>query len=558
MRSYGRCLWAAVCMWIMLAGLLAGSARAADKLTVRTDEGRVRGKLGDDGKVRIFLGIPYAAPPVGPLRWKPPQAPGKWSGIRATTAFGSRCMQQSPFKDMRFRDPGESEDCLTLNVWSPSGSQYGKLPVMVWIYGGGFVSGTTSEPRQDGEHLAHKGVVVVSMNYRLGILGFLVLPALAAESPEHAAGNYGLMDQWAALGWVKRNIRNFGGDPDNVTIFGESAGAQSVSAQMASPLAQGLFAHAIGESGAEFNADKVAVRSRSDREEQDAAFVRAALGTDDLATLRGLSAEKLIQGARMSLPGVTGHFNPDVDGWFLPQSVQEIFREGKQAHVPLLAGWNRDEPSALDVYTRVEAPSGNSGSEPAGKTGQETTSAPVLQPPTVASFRATAEAKFGARAEEFLKVYPDGNDAEARRSAIDFNGDRFIAFATWEWLEAQVATGGAPVYRYHFERPAPEDEYHPAGSGAFHSDDIEYVFGTLDSRAGAKWAPEDYKLSDLIESYWTGFARTGDPNNPGAPDWPQYKPEDGWQVMHLDVNSKAGPDTTRERYLFLESAWAAN
>src|SRR5690348_856835 len=254
--------------WVLLSAccvMFATSARAADNLQVKTDKGKVQGKLSTDGQVRTFLGIPFAAPPVGPLRWKAPQPAPKWKGVKDATNFGYRCMQPDIFHDMHFRDPGESEDCLTLNVWTPAKDKKAKLPVMVWIYGGGFVAGTTSEPRQDGEHLAHKGVVVVSMNYRLGLFGFFVHPDLAAESPQHASGNYGLMDQTAALEWVKRNIKNFGGDPSNVTLFGESAGSFSVSAQMASPLAQGLFAHAIGESGGAFAARGLAFRPLADK-----------------------------------------------------------------------------------------------------------------------------------------------------------------------------------------------------------------------------------------------------------------------------------------------------
>ena len=227
-------------------------AHASNPLVIKTDQGKVQGKMSADSQTRDFLGIPFAAPPVGPLRWKPPQPAAKWQGVRQATSFGSRCMQQERYDDMVFRDPGESEDCLTLNVWAPAGKPKGKLPVMVWIFGGGFAGGGTSEPRQDGEHLSHKGVLVVSMNYRLGIFGFFATRELAAEDPHHAAGNYGLLDELAAIQWVHRNIAAFGGDPDNVTIFGESAGSFAVSAQMASPLAKGLFAHAIGESGGAF------------------------------------------------------------------------------------------------------------------------------------------------------------------------------------------------------------------------------------------------------------------------------------------------------------------
>jgi len=508
------------------------SGRAADSLKIRTDRGKVQGKLSNDGQVRIFLGIPYAAPPVGPLRWKPPQPEAKWKGVRDATQFGDRCMQPDIYHDMHFRDPGESEDCLNLNVWTPAKDKHAKLPVMVWIFGGGFVAGATSEPRQDGAHLAHKGVVVVSMNYRLGLFGFLALPGLADESPQHAAGNYGLMDQTAALEWVKRNIHAFGGDPNNVTIFGESAGSFSVSAQMASPLAQGLFVHAIGESGAAFDSKGLSFPPAVEQEKKDAAWALATFGTSDLAALRGMSAQDLLTKMSAQPPTSRPPIWPDIDGYFVPESVPQIYREGKQAHVPLLAGWNRDEPSAL----AVDYP----------------------HPPTMESFRELAQKDFGARAEEFLKVYPDNSDAEAVRSSINFAGDSFIAFSTWEWLQAQVATGGQAVYRYHFERPSPADKYHPAGSGAFHSDEIEYVFGTLDSRPDAVWQPEDWKLSDLIETYWTNFAKTGDPNGGDAPKWPQYDAGDSWQVMHLDARSEAGPSQDRDRYLFLQSVWVPN
>ncbi|MFP5226368.1 MAG: carboxylesterase/lipase family protein [Acidobacteriota bacterium] len=506
----------------------------ADDLTVKTATGKVHGKKTDDGQVRMFLGIPYGAPPTGELRWKPPQPAPKWHGVREASDFGYRCMQPDIYHDMHFRDPGISEDCLNLNVWTPAKNKHAKLPVMVWIFGGGFAAGATSEPRQDGQFLAHKGVVVVSMNYRLGMFGFFVHPDLAAESPEHAAGNYGLMDQTAALRWVQKNIAAFGGDPKNVTIFGESAGSFSVSAQMASPLAQGLFERAIGESGAAFDSHGLSFPPLAKREKTDPAWALATFGTSDLKALRAMSAqdlmEKMAAAAAERAPGtprVRAGDDPDIDGYFLPESVPQIFKENKQAHVPLLAGWNRDEPSALAVNNP--------------------------QPPTVQSFQEMAQKDFGDRAPEFLKVYPAATDAEAVRSAIDYMGARFLTLATWEWLEAQVADGGV-AYRYHFERPSPEDKYHPAGSGAFHSDEIEYVFGTLDSRQGAVWQPEDRKISDLMQTYWTNFAKTGNPNGGDAPNWPQYKgPE--WQVMHLDVESHAAPDDHRDQWLFLQSAW---
>jgi para-nitrobenzyl esterase len=503
-------------------------AHASDPLVIKTDQGTIQGKMSEDGQARDFLGIPFAAPPVGPLRWKPPQPAPKWQGTRQATTFGSRCMQQEVFDDMRFRDPGESEDCLTLNVWTPAQKHEGKLPVMVWIFGGGFTGGTTSEPRQDGEHLTHKGVLVVSMNYRLGIFGFFATRELAAEDPHHAAGNYGLMDQLACLQWVRRNIAAFGGDPDNVTIFGESAGSFAVSAQMASPLGKGLFAHAIGESGGAFAGSSLRFPPLEEAEKLDEDYFHSVLRDSSLAALRSLGSAEILKLAREKVPG-RPRFGPDVDGYFLPRSIPAIYAAGEQAHVPLLAGWNQDEAAS----TVVKAP----------KTG------------TVEGLRATAVKEFGPRAEDFLKVYSSQDNGEALRSAKDFAGDKFLVYSTWAWLEAQVKTGGSPVYRYLFALPSPGDPFHPVSAGAFHSDEIEYVFGNLDSRKGAAFRPEDYKLSELMQTFWTNFARSGDPNSAGLPHWPTYDAADNWQVMLLSPDPGAAPDQHRERYLFLQQVW---
>ncbi len=504
-------------------------AAASDAPRVKTAQGKIEGKLSADGQVRAFLGIPFAQPPVGALRWKEPQPAAKWKGVRQAATFGSRCMQAAVFSDMVFRDPGQSEDCLTLNVWTPAKKGHGKLPVMVWIFGGGFAAGGTSEPRQDGESLAKKGVVLVSMNYRLGIFGFFAHHELAAESPQHAAGNYGLMDQAAALRWVQSNISAFGGDPKNVTIFGESAGSISVSAQMASPISQGLFAHAIGESGGAFMRGNAAMLSLEESETRDEAFAQSTFGSSTLASLRAMSADDLLKATASRSPG-TPRFWPNVDGYFLPESVAAIYAAGKQAHVPLLAGWNKDEGT-----NRVLA---------------------APQPPTAASLRAMAEQRFGPQADDFLKAYSAATDEEAVRVSEDFAGDDFIAYSTWAWLEAQAKSGGSPVYRYLFELGSPGDPHHPVSMGAFHSDDIEYVFGNLDSRKGAPWRPEDYKLSQLMQTYWTNFAKTGNPNSSGLPNWPGYDAAGNWQVMHLSPEPAAAPDAHRDRYLFLQKAWA--
>ena len=288
-RSISNALAAAV----LVASVPLAAWAAPKGPVVATDDGPIRGTTV--GQMQAFLGLPYAAPPVGDLRWRVPQPVAKWSGVRKATEFGQHCMQGKVFGDMVFHDPGASEDCLTLNLWVPDKHVDPKLPVMVWIYGGGFVAGTTSEARQDGYHLAQQGVIVVSMNYRLGVFGFLVHPELAKESGHNSAGNYGLLDQLAALAWVHDNIAAFGGDPGNVTIFGESAGSFSVSAQMASPLAKGLFQKAIGESGGAFSHTGIPFEALSARAEKDAKLVQDKLGASTLPELRAIPAEKLLE-----------------------------------------------------------------------------------------------------------------------------------------------------------------------------------------------------------------------------------------------------------------------
>jgi para-nitrobenzyl esterase len=477
--------------------------------------------------VSSFLGIPYAAPPVGKLRWKAPAPPAKWNGVRKATSFGARCMQSRVYSDMVFRDRGGSEDCLALNVWAPSVGKTA-LPVMVWIHGGGFAAGASSEPRQDGGNLAKQGVVVVSMNYRMGIFGFFVHPELTAESGKNASGNYGMLDLVAALEWVQHNIASFGGDPGNVTIFGESAGSFAVSALMASPLATGLFHKAIGESGAAFHSRGLSFRSRAEREAIDSKFASSALGAQTLAQLRAVPAPKLLETASKKSEGRDAFsFGPDVDGYFLPESVPTIFAAGKQNDVPLLAGWNRDEGS-FDVASHK---------------------------PTVASLKERSETEFGERAGEFLRLYSADNDEQAYRSMEDFEGDRFIAYSTWKWMEMQKASGKQVVYRYRFDLALPPDPKESGPAVANHSGEIEYVFGMLDSKA-RPWRPEDRKLSEQMQKYWTNFARTGDPNGPDLPKWPSYESGSGWQTMFLSASPEAHKDEMRDRYLFLDTQWS--
>jgi para-nitrobenzyl esterase len=490
-------------------------ATLADPLTVKTAQGKVQGKTINDGKVRAYLGLPYAAPPVGDLRWKAPEPAAKWSGTRDATKYATHCAQNHVFDDMVFQDNGPSEDCLYLNVYAPAtASAKSKLPVMFWIHGGGYTGGGSNEPRHNGDFLPLKNVVLVTINYRLGVFGFLATDELAKEA-NGVAGNYGLQDMVAALQWVNGNIGAFGGDPKNVTIFGESAGSFAVSTLMASPMAQGLFAKAIGESGAAFPSGiNLGGATVAERVKLDGAWMES-IGAKSIQDLRAMTTEQVLEASKKNKAG----FPPDIDGKVLTEPVPDTFAAGKQAHVPLLAGWNADEGSFF-----------------------------AMRGMTAEQWKGMAQGLYKERAEEFLKLYPADTDARALRSAIDYGSDAFIAFGTWKWLEAHRKTGSAPVYRYHFELAAPPSKFHP-GTFAFHSDDIEYVFGTLDTRPGYTVRPEDRKLSDQMMTYWSNFARTGDPNGSGLPTWPTYNAGDA--LIHLNDPISAGPDTTQPRYEFL-------
>jgi para-nitrobenzyl esterase len=511
---------------LLLATALSLQSAAAQELRreqIRTSNGVLEGVVSADGEVRSFKGIPYAAPPVGPLRWKAPQPAPSWSGVREAIDYGPRCMQARVFDDMVFHDDGPSEDCLYLNVWTPP-HPAGPLPVMVWVYGGGFVAGATSEARQDGGNLSKHGVAVVSMNYRLGIFGFFSHPELARESGHDASGNYGLLDQVAALEWVKKNIAAFGGDPHNITIFGESAGSFSVSALMASPLSRGLIRRAIGESGAFFSST-LTLKPHAETEGDDAKFAEATLGAASLDALRAKPAKEILE---LASKQKMLRFSPNIDGYFLPKSVYAIYLAGKQSHVPLLAGWNADEGSYRTIFQKEE--------------------------PTAANYVASVKERFKENAGEYLKLYPGATDAEAKRAAQDLAGDQFIAYSTWKWIEMQLKTGKSPVFRYEFDQTLPLSE-EAAAKGeeprAYHSAEIEFVFGVLSSK-NLSWRPEDRKVSDLMSAYWTNFAKTGDPNGPDLRQWPRYTRQDEYQVMHLSAEPHAKADQHRARYLFLD------
>ena len=499
----------------------------------RTATGRVQGQTLASGIAR-FAGVPFAAPPVGPLRWKPPQPARSWSGIRPAVHFADQCMQGRPFSDMVFRNSGTSEDCLYLNVWTSSTTPTSRMPVLVYFYGGGFVAGDGSEPRYDGEAMARRGIVVVTLSYRLGIFGFFSHPELAEESAKHASGNYGLMDQTAALRWVKANIVSFGGDASKVTIAGESAGSFSVSAQMASPSAAGLFTGAIGESGAFLGATLPA--KPASLTEKDGVTFGTKLGAPTLAQLRDRSAFELLDASnRSDVP----KFGPGIDGDFMPDSPTAIYAQGKQAHVPLLAGWNSEEGRGLYLVPDL----------------------------TSAGLDAALKRTFGTHAAEARAVYGGSTATEIAQSATDITSDQFIGYGTWKWLEEHSRV--APVYRYYFSkaRPpltkpapastAPASPWDAIPPGAPHSTEIEYALGNLPGNAVYAWTADDQTVSATTMRYFEQFIKTGNPNGAGVPAWPTGKADATGKVsrMRLDVQSRVEAEP-RARYLFLQGLGA--
>jgi len=487
----------------------------ADPVIVQIEQGRIQGKPINHGAVQAYLGIPYAAPPIGPRRWAPPQPPSRWQGVMDASRYGHRCMQGPPGGDVEFQDASSSEDCLSLNVFVPARDTSGRdnagdaLPVMLWIHGGGYTGGGSSEPRLNGDFLPGKGVVLVTINYRLGVFGFLALPEFSAE-PGGRSGNYGLMDMVAALRWVQSNIHAFGGDPSRVTLFGESSGSFAVSTLMAIPSARGLFHRAIGESGSALAQGYATLDVRAPKDQK----LADALGVKTAAQLRAVPAADILQAVMQAKM----HFGPVIDGHFISEPLTSTYLAGRQMDVPLLAGFNRDENSSMAKRMNVWM------------------------------WRALAVRRFGLKAGDFLALYPDDSDAELRRSAADYGGDSFIAYGTWKWMEYHRKTAHSPIYRYRLDLGAPPSKFHPEEI-AFHSDEIEYVFGTLDTRPGAVWRDSDRKLSEQIMSYWTNFAKTGDPNGPGLPTWPTYAESD--PVLHLDDPISVRPDEHRARYQFL-------
>ena len=523
LANAARCLLPGLMAALFALPTVAAEPLPASTPAVRVDSGTLAGLRDAATGLDEFRGIPYAAPPIGPLRWKPPQPVASWTGTRAADHFGPRCMQLGLFSDMVFRSDGVSEDCLYLNVWTPAGSEGEKLPVLVYFYGGGFVGGDGSEFRYDGASLAQRGIVTVTVNYRLGVFGFLALPELADESPHHAAGNYGLLDQVAALRWVHRNIAAFGGNPDQVTIGGESAGSMSVSALMASPLSKGLMQRAIGESGAVLG--NLAPWSLATAGHWGKVF-QDHVGAHSLAALRAMPAGTLLAATR---DRDAAQFKVDIDGWFLPRTPEAIYKAGAQAHVPLLVGSNSGE----GFYAQLLGD----------------------KPPTPANYRAVVEQQFGKHAPEALRLYPGHDETEVKASGTALSGDEFIAFSTWRWMQWQRETGDAPVYYYWFTKARPATRDGSAGPDpvAVHSGEIEYALGNLATNRVFAWTDADYQVSATMQGYFANFIKTGNPNGPGLPHWPAAAIKDGGLLrQEIGVDTHAFLDRNAPRYEFLQ------
>ena len=533
---------------LLLLILANGQTNFNFPVQTKIDNGMIEGNYDTKVGLQEYFGIPFARPPVGNLRWKAPQPLDNWQGVLQTKKFSPRPVQAIVFGDMDSRSDGLSEDCLYLNVWTPAKYDTKGLPVLVYFFGGGFVAGDGSEPRYDGASMASKGIVAVTVNYRLNIFGFLALPELSAEAPYKGSGNYGLLDQNAALKWVQKNIASFGGDPSKVTIAGESAGSIAVSAQMASPLSKKLFAGAIGESGAAINPTLFPV-SLQDAEKTGSQFIKG-FGSPTLEQLRAMSTREIYE-LYNSSKGF--RFPTVIDGYFFTKPIPETFKAREQAMVPLLVGWNS-----------AEIPGGA-----------------FMQglPYTEENYTKKLKEAYPKDYDQVLKLYNNTSAKEIESSATSLASDRFIAYSTWKWADLQAKNSNQPVYRYLFSKVRPpvtdntltsglaggvvkKDPNAPKPAepiGAPHASEIEYCMGNLYLVKQHQWAEDDYKVSQTMEDYFANFIKTGNPNGGGLPNWPAVaKTATDPDVMIIDVDSKAVKAPNDNRYRFLDKAYGNN
>jgi para-nitrobenzyl esterase len=504
------------------------------------ENGQIEGNFDVKTGIQTYLGIPFAQAPVGNLRWKSPQPLAKWNGVKETKKFGPRPVQKQVFGDMNSRSNGLSEDCLYLNVWTPSKRNTKDLPVLLYYYGGGNSAGDGSEPRYDGESMAKKGIVVVTCNYRLNIFGFLTHPELSAEAPYKASGNYGMLDQAAALKWVQKNIAAFGGNPNHITLAGESAGSVAVSMQMSSPMSRGLIAGAIGESGAGIPPTMAPV-ALAEGEKTGVEFLKKA-NIKSIKDFRAMSTRDVYEifdeSKLFGFPIV-------IDNYFLPKSMKDIFNAKEQAQVPLLLGWNSAEI-------------------PAGAFMQG-------QPFKEENYVNRVKKDFPADSEEVLKLYPYSSEKEIELSATALASDRFISYSTWKWFDLHLKNSSQPVYRYLYSKLRPalvdnnlatglaggtvkkEGNAAPIAVGAPHACEIEYCMGNLPLMKEFAWTADDFKVSETMQNYFTNFIKTGNPNGGSLPNWTMAKTSETTQpVMILNTESKTENASNDARYLFLD------
>jgi para-nitrobenzyl esterase len=472
---------------------------------VATAGGPVSGVASTDGAVVAFKGIPYAAPPVGAGRWRAPAPPASWTAVRKADKFSASCMQhvveeRKPWTHEFMAHNKISEDCLYLNVWTPAKGSADKLPVYFWIYGGGYVEGSAAVPAYDGENLARRGVVVVTINYRLGVFGFLAHPELTHEAGR--SGNYGSLDQLAALQWVQKNITAFGGDPGKVTISGQSAGSNGVHNLVASPLARGLFQRAIAESGSGY-VPTATLKTLRDAEADGEKFA-AGKGAGSLKELRALPAQALMPNANET--SSSSAFRPTIDGYFLTADPNDVYASGKQNDVPELTGMNRDERSSEADYGAIP----------------------------MATYGSRMRQRYGAAADTFFKLYPNDTQEHSRTSqqaALRDSG--LVSMLMWAQLRAKTATSRAFTYYWTHPEPGPDSVRY----GAFHTSEVPYVFNSL-NQSQRPWTDADHRMADLLGSYWVNFMKTGDPNGPGLPAWPAF---DVSSPLTMELGDKPGP-----------------
>lgn len=499
--------------FLICSFLLVSQSYIDAQKVVATQSGKVSGADTDNSAIVVFKGIPYAAPPIGPLRWQPPQPSAIWTGVRKADHFSSSCMQNIrgehlPWTREFMAQYPISEDCLYLNVWTSIKPDNVHRPVLIWIHGGGFIEGAASPAIYNGEQLAQQGIVVVSINYRLGVFGFLAHPELTSESPHHASGDYGLEDVVAALRWVHNNIAAFGGDPNWITIAGQSSGAAAVIYLTASPLAKGLFQGAIEESGAYITPPDT--HSLADAEEQGVVFT-TALNAHSIAQMRRIPASELIAAQQKA------RFRPDVDGWFLPETISAIFNAGRQNDVPTITGLNADENSSSSKYGKL----------------------------TPDEFKQQAKERYGNLANEFLKLYPANSQVETILAQKTSDRDR-ARVAMYLWAMNRSSTAKFAAYTYYFGRAIPWPE-HPE-FGAFHSAEIPYWFRNL-GMLKRPYTRVDRKISDEMSGYLIHFIKTGTPNKQGLPVWPAFRSQSR-TTMELGARTGTLPVANEARFNF--------